>query len=45
MVELTTEQRIFVVTQFTRTPNVTVAGKQFRIRFPELFTKWVGTGG
>ena len=32
---LTTEQRVFVVTQFTLIPNVTVVQNAFRIRFPD----------
>ena len=35
MVQLTTEQRVFVVTQFTLTPNVTAVQNAFRIRFPD----------
>ena len=35
MVQLTTEQRVFVVTQFTLIPNVTAVQNAFRIRFPD----------
>ena len=35
MVQLTTEQRVFVVTQFTLIPNVTEVQNAFRIRFPD----------
>ena len=35
MVQLTTEQRVFVVTQFTLKPNVTEVQNAFRIRFPD----------
>ena len=35
MVQLTTEQRVFVVTQFTLIPNVTTVQNAFRIRFPD----------
>ena len=35
MVQLTTEQRVFVVTQFTLIPNVTAMQNAFRIRFPD----------
>ena len=38
MVQLTTEKRLFVVTQFTLTPNVIVMDRQFRIRFPKRNT-------
>jgi hypothetical protein len=34
MVQLTTEQRVFVVTQFTLLQNVTAVQNAFRIRFP-----------
>ena len=36
MVQLTTEKRVFVVTQFTLIPNVTAVQNAFRIRFPDL---------
>ena len=35
VVQLTTEQRVFVVTQFTLIPNVTAVQSAFRIRFPD----------
>ena len=35
MVQLTTEQRVFVATQFTLIPNVTAVQNEFRIRFPD----------
>ena len=35
MMQLTTEQRVFVVTQFTLIPNVTALQNAFRIRFPD----------
>ena len=35
MVQLTIEQRVFVVAQFTRIPNVTAVQNAFRIRFPD----------
>ena len=35
MVQLTTEQRVFVVTQFTLIRNVTAVQNAFRIRVPD----------